>query len=67
VLACAPVTPFRASATWPLHVARRALLRTAREIAAGLAALHAAGVPRGRCAARLHMRLACLLKSLDGR
>ncbi|KAG2434991.1 hypothetical protein HYH02_011990 [Chlamydomonas schloesseri] len=47
VLACAPETPFRASRTWPLHVARRALLRTAREIAAGLAALHAAGVPHG--------------------
>ncbi|KAG2425942.1 hypothetical protein HXX76_013315 [Chlamydomonas incerta] len=47
VLACSPQSPFRAATTWPLHVALRALLRTAREGAAGAAALHEAGVPHG--------------------
>ncbi|PNW82598.1 hypothetical protein CHLRE_06g285550v5 [Chlamydomonas reinhardtii] len=46
-LACAAESPFRPSRTWPLHVAHRALLRTARETSAALAALHAAGVPHG--------------------
>ncbi|KAG2436325.1 hypothetical protein HXX76_006635 [Chlamydomonas incerta] len=46
-LACSPASPFRASRAWTLHAARRALLRTAREIAAALAALHAAGIVHG--------------------
>ncbi|KAG2447842.1 hypothetical protein HYH02_007298 [Chlamydomonas schloesseri] len=46
-LACAAESPFRPSRTWPLHVAHRALLRTAREVASALEALHAAGVPHG--------------------
>ncbi|KAG2430136.1 hypothetical protein HXX76_010235 [Chlamydomonas incerta] len=46
-LACAAESAFRPSRTWPLHVAHRALLRTAREVSAALSALHAAGVPHG--------------------
>ncbi|EFJ52600.1 hypothetical protein VOLCADRAFT_86861 [Volvox carteri f. nagariensis] len=43
-LACSDRSPFRASRFWVARVARRALLRTAREIAAGMRALHAAGI-----------------------
>ncbi|KXZ49388.1 hypothetical protein GPECTOR_21g614 [Gonium pectorale] len=46
-LACGRDSPFLASPSWPLHVAQRALLRTAREVASALAALHAAGTVHG--------------------
>ncbi|KAG2454512.1 hypothetical protein HYH02_000359 [Chlamydomonas schloesseri] len=46
-MACSPSSPFRASRAWTLHAARRALLRTAREVASALATLHAAGIVHG--------------------
>ncbi|PNH01415.1 Serine/threonine-protein kinase-transforming protein raf [Tetrabaena socialis] len=46
-LATSPASPFRASRSWPLHVAQRALLRTARELAGALLALHSAGISHG--------------------
>ncbi|KXZ56165.1 hypothetical protein GPECTOR_1g141 [Gonium pectorale] len=46
-LACSQDSPFRPGAARPLPAARGALLRTAREVASALAALHAAGVAHG--------------------
>ncbi|GLC41294.1 hypothetical protein PLESTB_001078400 [Pleodorina starrii] len=46
-LACGDQSPFRASRFWAAHVAQGALLRTAREVTAGVAALHAAGLTHG--------------------
>ncbi|PNH07552.1 Serine/threonine-protein kinase mos [Tetrabaena socialis] len=46
-LATAPASPFRANRSWPLRVAQRALLRTARELAGALLALHSAGISHG--------------------
>ncbi|KAG2488484.1 hypothetical protein HYH03_012988 [Edaphochlamys debaryana] len=40
-------SPFLASPCRPLHEAQRSLLRTAREVASGLAALHEAGMAHG--------------------
>ncbi len=40
-------SPFRASRFWTAHVAQRALLRTAREIASAMRALHATGLVHG--------------------
>ncbi|KAG2497554.1 hypothetical protein HYH03_004301 [Edaphochlamys debaryana] len=45
--AAASPSPFRASPSWTLRVAQRALLRTAREIAGALEALHGAGLAHG--------------------
>ncbi|KAG2499641.1 hypothetical protein HYH03_002580 [Edaphochlamys debaryana] len=42
-----PAWPFAAARGWSRHVAARALLRSAREVAAALAALHAAGHAHG--------------------
>ncbi|KAG2486837.1 hypothetical protein HYH03_014520 [Edaphochlamys debaryana] len=45
--ACARPSPFLASPSRPLRLAQRSLLRTAKEMATGLAALHAAGLAHG--------------------
>ncbi|KAG2486565.1 hypothetical protein HYH03_014735 [Edaphochlamys debaryana] len=47
VASCRRPSPFLASPSWPLRVAQHSLLRTAREMASGLRALHTAGLAHG--------------------
>ncbi|KAG2485555.1 hypothetical protein HYH03_015721 [Edaphochlamys debaryana] len=46
-LVCAQQSPFRPSRAWPPYLARRALLRTAGEVASALAPLHRYGLSHG--------------------
>ncbi|PNW77590.1 hypothetical protein CHLRE_10g443400v5 [Chlamydomonas reinhardtii] len=51
-------SPFRPSRSWPAYLARRALLRTAMEVAGALGRLHACGTAHGGLRPRNLLRVA---------